>query len=259
MKSYKLALITGATSGIGEALCTLLASKGIPLIITGRNEQKLQDLSTRLKVPVITCAADLVQPAQRKKVAALIETHIPDLVINNAGAGLYGDVLDFPLQEQMEILEVNANAVLELTIAAAKALKEHQKKGTILNVASAAAFFPFPAFSVYAASKTFVLQFSKSFDVETSPFGIRILCACPGQIDTDFRNRAAKGHPQTKTSIAISKERAALYIWQQIEKEIPCTIFDFRTRLGVALSRLIPDFLIVKILKRNILKRVYRT
>lgn len=258
MKNYSLALVTGATSGIGLSLCTLLASKGIPLFITGRDQEKLERLAASFSVPVISCAANLAHPEERKKLIQLIHDHLPDLVINNAGFGLYGDALDFTTEEQMEILEVNGNAVLEICLESARALITNKKRGTIINISSAAAFFPFPSFSVYAATKRFVLQLSQSLDEEMAPLGVRILCSCPGQVETHFRGRAAQGAPQKKSGMALSKERAALYIWEQIEKKSPCAIFDFRTRLGVLLSLFIPNFLLMKFLRKAVLDRIVR-
>lgn len=257
MKHFKRALITGAYGGLGETLAHLLASKNIPLILAGRDENKLKEVSASLQnqVPVILCAADLAKQNERKKVIDLIHEHAPDLVINNAGFGLYGDVLDYSTSEQMEILEVNANAVLELTIEAARALTEAKKRGIILNISSGAAFFPFPAFSVYAASKAFVTQFSQAFDVEMSPSGIRILAACPGQIDTKFRSQASKGKSPTKSRFAMSKEKASEYLWKQIEKEIPCFTFDYRTSVSLFLCRFIPKSILLKILRKFITTR----
>ena len=254
MKHFNRALITGATGGLGETLAHFLASKNIPLILTGRDEAKLNTLAASFK-NVIICTADLAKQDERKKVIALIHNYTPDLVINNAGFGLYGDILNYSTAEQMEILEVNANAVLELTIETARTLIQQKKQGSILNVSSGAAFFPFPAFSVYAASKSFVTQFSESFDAEVSSQGVRILAACPGQIDTKFRKVASKGKSPHKSIFSMSKEKAVKLIWKQIEKEIPCFIFDYRTTFSVFICRFIPKPLLKKILRKFITTR----
>lgn len=254
MRNFNRALVTGATSGMGEQLCHLLASKGIPLIITGRNEKKLQELSASFK-NTIPVNVDLAKSTERKKLVSVIQEHAPDLVINDAGFGLYGNVLDFTTEEQMEILELNAKALLEISIESARALVKQKKKGTILNIASAAAFFPFPAFSVYAASKSFVKEFSESFDFEVAPLGIRVLCACPGQVNTKFRESAG-GASGIISKMTISKEKAVQFIWEQIEKERPIvSIFDWRTRLSVFLSHLAPKSFLKRLLQRNIMNR----
>src|SRR5580658_2209493 len=111
--TYRLAFVSGATSGIGQATCQLLAKKGIPIIATGRNEAKLLELKQTLsnQVRIQTIQADLSKITDRQEVIALIHQCAPDLVINNAGFGLYGEALTYSTQEQVSILEVNGQAV----------------------------------------------------------------------------------------------------------------------------------------------------
>lgn len=232
----RLALVTGACSGLGLALCRLLASKNIPLFITARDPKKLSALAQEVQ-PQITYVADLGDRKSRHGLVETIQHHAPDLIINNAGFGLYGDALLHTTFEQLEILEVNGSALLEITLEGARALKQKKKRGTILNVSSAAAFFTYPTFSVYAASKAFVNQFSQAFDAEMSPYGIRILTVCPGQIDTSFRERASKGHPQKSDAFTMKVEDVAEMIWNQIEKGKSLSVIDWRYRLATALGR----------------------
>jgi short-subunit dehydrogenase len=238
---YNLALVTGATSGLGKALCHLLASKNIPLLLTARDPARLEELKRTLSVPVTCYAADLSRKEERKGLLELIATQSPDLILNNAGFGLYGDALTHSTAEHLDMLEVNASALLEISLEAARALIANNKIGTILNISSAAAFFSYPTFSVYAASKAFVLHFSKSFDPEVAPHGIRVLCACPGQIATDFQKRASKTRPQKKMSLMMSAEKAAACIWSQIEKQQAVHIFDWRYQILVFVGRLLPE------------------
>jgi short-subunit dehydrogenase len=223
-------------------------------MITGRDKAKLEKLVMTFP-NTISIEADLKDQISRKKIIDAIQEHAPDLVINNAGFGLYGNVLDFTTQEQMEILEVNANALLEITIEAARTLVKEKKKGTILNIASAAAFLPFPAFSVYAAAKAFVKEFSESFDFELAPLGVRVLCACPGQVNTHFRKTASKESAHLVSSMAISTEKAVEFLWDQIENQVPVAIFDWRTRFSVYCAHLVPRSFLKKLLQKNILSR----
>src|SRR5262249_3016587 len=157
-----------ATSGIGKATCELFAQKGLDLIITGRNQHELQSLQDSLskKVKVRVVQADLVQEMGRKNLIDVLHTQVPDVVINNAGFGLYGEALSYPTEDQIHILEVNGRAVLELSLEAARALISANKRGVILNVSSASAFQVLPNMAVYAASKAFVNSFSEAFDFE---------------------------------------------------------------------------------------------
>jgi len=203
----------------------------------GRNEAQLS--------PPYLCA-DLSQ--SRQNVVAWIQEHAPDLVINCAGFGLYGDALSLDIKKQLEMLEVNANAVLELTLEAAKALVKAKKRGTIVNISSAAGFFVYPSFAVYAASKTFVNQLSQALDIEFEPYGIRVLSSCPGKIATNFQRRASQNRYTKSEPFTMSAVKAARLVWKQIEQGKREYIFDWRYRLGVLFSRILPSALLQKFL-----------
>ena len=252
--AFQLALVTGASSGIGEALCRVLAKNGVSLLITGRNREKLALLANELKpfVSVEFFTADLNQNLGRAIVIEKIYQKVPDLIINNAGFGLYGQVLTHETKKQMEIFEVDAATVLELSIEGARALVSAGKPGVILNVSSAAAFQIFPSFAVYAASKAFVNSFSESFDEETKQYGIRILAACPGMVDTKFRERASEGSETKKYSFSMSPETAAKEIWKQINKKKVIYIFDWKYRLVTFLKKLLPNRFVLSQVRRII-------
>jgi short-subunit dehydrogenase len=237
---FHLALVTGAGSGIGEALCELLASERINLIINGRNQAKLNELASRLRqeVEVTVLLADLAHPPERAVLVKKIYEAIPDLVINNAGFGLYGEALTYETQTQMEILEVNGNAVLDITLEASRAMISANRKGVIMNISSAAAMQTSPCLAIYAASKALVNHFSQSLDYELSPHGVRVLVACPGMVQTQFRVRAGgfPSHKQSRQPI-MSAPYAAQEIWRQIEKRKPLRVFDWKYRLITFLSQ----------------------
>lgn len=255
---FSLALVTGATSGIGEALCQLLADKKIPLIISGRNQPKLESLKkelTKQNIDVTIIAADLAHANERQKIIKLIHERSPDLVVNNAGFGLYGAALTHPTQAQMDILNVNGNAVLEISLEAARTLASNNRKGIIMNVSSAGAFQVFPSLAVYAAAKTFVNQVSQALDAEMKSYGVRILSACPGMVETEFAKRAAGSQESPNLMISMTPSEAARQIWWQIENEKPVHIFDWRTRWATYLSRCLPTSLVTKIIRSTITSR----
>jgi uncharacterized protein len=254
----RLALVTGATSGLGTALCTLLSKKNIPLIITGRSKEKLLKLQTSLPVHTIQIVADLSNRDSRATLIDQIKQLTPDLIINNAGFGLYGNGVDLDITSQLDMLETNGAALLEISLTAAQALIKASKPGTILNISSAAANFPFPGFAVYAASKAFVKQLSLALNTELSPQGVRVLTACPGQIITNFRKTASGGKTQTPSRLAMTAEKAADHLWRQIVRQTPLTLFDWKTRFGTYLFRLFPAAFRSGLLHRSILKRVDR-
>jgi hypothetical protein len=255
---FNLCFITGASSGIGEALCYLLADHGIDLIISGRDASKLEKIQSELKskVNVDILVADLRNSEDRLALIEAIKAKTPDLIINNAGFGYYGDALDDNIQGQLDIVNVNVNAVVEITLESAKHLKLKMIKGTILNVSSAASFQIFPGFAVYSASKAFINQFSQSLGFETKPFGIRILTTCPGMVNTEFKKRASKGKENGDNSGVMDASYAAKEIWHQIVKGKPLHIFNWRYRLATFFTRyIIPKSMLAKLLYLNISKR----
>lgn len=255
---FHLALVTGATSGIGEALCRLLASKGIGLILTGRNSKKLDLLRQELErsVRIQTCVCDLAKQEDLQEMIELIKQQAPDLIVNNAGIGIYGKALENSVDEQLGLLDVNARAPLQITLEAAAVLKKLSQKGTIVNVASAAAFQPGPGFSVYASSKAFLVLFSESLDIELAPEGIRVLAACPGMVSTSFQSRAARKPLAPNTRFMMSAEYAAKQIWKQIQQGKCVRLFDWRYRLAhFMVHYLLPRHLAGKMVQKRLNKR----
>lgn len=234
--NFKLALLTGATGGLGQALTKIIQAQHIPLIRSGRGAD-------------CDMAVDLLHP---QPLLDLICDRVPDLVINNAGFTLYGDALSHP---QEEIFAVNAKATFAITLAAAEALRKKGKPGVILNVSSAASLLPFPGMATYAAAKAFVASFSQSFDAEMKPYGIRILTTLPGQINTLFATRAA-GKPYQPTYFSMSAESAARLIWKQILQKKPYQVIDGPTRWLIKLAALLPQELVNKYLFKEINNRI---
>jgi uncharacterized protein len=237
---HKLALITGASSGLGKTLSQFLAKRGVALILVARDLKALEALAQELPASTQIHKCDLSLTEERLALIQLIHKLTPDLVINNAGFGLYGPILSHPLSRFQEMVSVNAQAVMELSIESARALQNKKQKGTILNISSAAAFFPYPTFCIYAATKAFVNHFSQGFDEEMKPYGIRILTVCPGQIDTPFRKKASHGLSQGTDRYTLSQNTAVKLILKQIDTGKQIQIIDWRYRLGVALGKILP-------------------
>jgi short-subunit dehydrogenase len=248
-----LALITGASSGLGEALARLLSAKGIPLILTSRHAERLQAVAESLNAEWI--ALDLTE--DREPLIDLIRGRCPDLVINNAGFGYYGPALAHATAAQMKILEVNGCAALEISLESARALKFRKRPGVICNISSIAGEFPFPSLAVYAAAKAFITSFSKSFDTEMRPFDIRVLAAIPGQIATPFATHASKGNYEQHPSFSVlSPSYVAQQIWRQIEKRKGVQIIDWRYRFALLLAKALPRHFFEKQLSRRIMSRL---
>jgi len=257
-EKYKLALITGATSGIGKALSVALANEKVSLILTGRDQSQLSQLASYLRphVNVTFICADLMNQNDLEKLKNLINEKTPDLVINSAGIGLYGDALTYETYSQLKILDVNARALTEITLEAARSLKSKNKKGTILNISSAASFFTFPSFSLYAASKAYVNSFSQSLDAELRKDKIRVFVACPGQVDTNFGKNAGRTNPKKSSKYPMNPQEAAKELIYQLKYDIPVHIFDWRTRYLIFISKWLPKKIIQRILRKSVLSRI---
>lgn len=256
--TFQKALVTGASSGIGEALARLLAQKGIPLLIHGRDEAHLNALADELRdlVPVETILADLAKKEDRAKVVAAIHHSAPDLLVNNAGMGLYGEALTYTTDEQMDMFKLNAEAVLELTLEGARTLASNRKDGVILNVSSVAGFIPIPHFAVYCATKSFVTHLSESLDEELRLRGIRVLTSCPGVVRTNFQKRAMRGGPKLPRQMAVmTPEYAAEQIWKQIESGKSVRTFNWVYRLSSFLVRyVVPRAWLFATLRKQFIK-----
>lgn len=256
MKNFRLALVTGASCGLGKALCQALAAYHIPLLLVARRKEKLEEIAKTLSVPTQIYPVDLNNVQERQKFLLWLTTQAPDLIINNAGAGLYGPALAHSTESQSAIVELDVQALLEITLQSARALLEQKKQGTILNVSSAAAFFPYPTHCIYAAAKRFVNQFSESLDFELKPYAIRVLVSCPGQINTEFGLRASGGIQQKKKKVlSMSAQKAAGLILKQIISGKTIEIIDWRYKWIVNLSHILPKILKMHILNATLKNR----
>jgi len=199
--AFRSAFITGASSGIGEAF-----ARGLPrstaLLLAGRDRDRLSELAHELASSgrvVRIVAADLSEDAERGGAIAAAESAEVDLVINNAGIGRLGRVIENTPEREAEIVKVNALAPVEICRALLPGmLRRAEAKKTragIINVSSAAAFGPMPFFATYAASKAFLLHYTEALAEELSDRPIDVLALCPGATRTRFFERAGIEHP----------------------------------------------------------------
>ena len=245
-------MITGASSGLGKALSHALSKRGCALILSAKDKEKLEQASLDLPHSTELILCDLSDPQDRKRLVQVIRNKQPDLIINNAGFGLYGPAHSHPFSELEKMVETNIQAVMELSTEAVRAWLESGKKGTLLNISSASAFFPSPNFCVYAATKAFVNSFTQGLDQEIKKHGLRALTVCPGQIETNFRKRASGNFPQKANSITLSAETAAELVLEQLDKNKPFSIIDWRYRMAISLGKLLPKRLVQAVLERSL-------
>lgn len=195
MKEYTL--ITGASTGIGCEMAKQLAAKNNNLIIVARSQDKLENLKKELKsqfeIDVHYFLFDLTEPNSAQDLYNEVKEHnyIVTGLINNAGFGDYGNFVEMPLKKDEEMIALNITSLVGLTkLFGAEMVKAG--KGKIMNVASLLSFLPFPYYSVYSATKCFVLAFTETVSFELQGTGVTVTALCPGTIETPFHTEAMR-------------------------------------------------------------------
>ena len=189
------ALVTGASSGIGLELATLLAREGHDLVLVSRSRGKLEDIGRALHeefgITASVIARDLADPASPQAIASDLASRgvAVDILVNNAGFGVYGFFTETSLEKELEMIQVNIVALTHLTKLFLPGMIA-RRRGRILNLASTAAFQPGPLMAVYYATKSYVLSFSEALANETAGTGITVTALCPGPTITDFQKQA---------------------------------------------------------------------
>ncbi len=194
-----LALITGASRGIGRELALALAQRGYDLLLVARSADQLQAVAQEAQAlhqrQAAVLALDLTHPEAAATVASWAAHHAPEglaVLVNNAGYGLWGRFEQLNLEEQLNMLQLNLNLPVQLTYALLPLLRR-AAHGYVLNVASTAAYQAVPSLTLYAASKAFLLSFSRGLRYELKGSGVSVTCLSPGATTTDFGNRAGMG------------------------------------------------------------------
>jgi len=213
MKNF--ALVTGASKGIGKAIAVELAMRGCNLLLTSRSKNLLDELAEKLrsdfKVDVHAFACDLSDTsAPGRLLEFCIANNLPvNILVNNAGYGLWGKFDDLTMELQLNMLRLNNENLVHITHLFIPLLKKN-KPSFILNVSSTSAYQAVPTMAVYAAGKIFVLNFSRALRHELKPDGISVCCLVPGTTSTEFMDRAGQ-QPLKKRAekVAMTPEAVA--------------------------------------------------
>src|SRR5512139_593388 len=191
-----VALVTGASAGLGVDFARQLSSKGMRLVLVARRKDRIDALAAELG-NARAVAADLSLPGAADALMADFDAHGEhvQLLVNNAGFGLAGRFAKLDSKRQRQMIDLNCGTLVELAHAVLPGMIE-RKQGAILNVASTAAFQPGPGMAVYFATKAFVLSFSEALHEEVRKDGVTVSALCPGPTATEFGQVAGfKGHP----------------------------------------------------------------
>ncbi len=240
----RIALITGASSGIGRDMARVLHKMGVQLYLVARREELLLKLKEELDGAPEVIALDLGNETSCTELYERVKDKNIDILINNAGFGAFGEFLNIDLSDDLEMLDVNVKAVHTLTKLFLPDF-EKRNSGYILNVASAAAFLPGPLMATYYATKAYVERLSLAISEELRQRGsaVYIGTLCPGPVDTEFNNRAGVSFSLK----ALESFDVAQYGIKKMFKEKRLIVPGVVVRLGVFFQRFLPTGLLLKI------------
>ena len=244
-KNNKIALITGASSGIGRDMARDLAQRGYNLILVARDQERLEKLKKEFKVEVMTISTDLSEYENCKKLYEEVKNKFGsiDILINNAGFGEFGFFTETNLDKEISLINTNITAVHILTKLFLKDMKE-VNKGRILNVASIAGFLPGPLMAAYYSSKSYVLRLSQSIreELKKQKSNVKISVLCPGPVNTNFNNVAGVkfGLP------SFTSEHVAKYTIKKVLKNKFLIIPGLTIKLTAFVSKIIPSNILSK-------------
>jgi hypothetical protein len=253
------ALVTGASSGIGEVFARQLAERRANLVLAARSKDKLevlaQELQGRFGTSAEVLARDLSEPGAGAALAAgLGERDVRiDVLINAAGFGAFGQLHEVDPLRSAQQVRLNVTAVTELTCALLPQMRARDR-GAIVNVASTAAFQPLPYMAVYGASKAYVLSFTEALWAETRGSGVRVTALCPGATDTAFFDTASE-HASIGRRMAPEQVVAAAF--SALERRRCSVIPGLRNRLLAGAPRLTPRQTVVQISERTMRPRSF--
>lgn len=250
------ALITGASSGIGRELASVIAQDRLDLVLVARRRERLEELALELAaeygVHVEVVAHDLAQPGSAERVfeAARARCGSVDVLVNNAGVGVHGLFANTPLSREVEMIRVNVLALTELTKHCVPGMIE-RRRGRIVNVASTAAFQPGPLMAVYYATKAYVLSFTEALAEELAGTGVTATALCPGPTTTEFQERAGFGDvPLLRGPLVWDAASVARIGWDGAKRGKRVVIPGLANRVLALGARLAPLRLTTKIARR---------
>jgi short-subunit dehydrogenase len=246
----RVALVTGASSGIGEAFAKALGARGLQLILTGRDEGRLSRVAEAIaaanNVRVEQVVVDLALPNAPEQLKAAVDELglVPDLLVNNAGAGFIGTFTELPLDDQLAAIRVNVEALVALTALFLPAMLA-RGRGGIVNTSSASGLQPLPHYAVYAASKAFVNSFSQALWAEVRGRGVKVIAVCPGPVaDTRFGERAGGSSltkfPGLAARRQLPREAVVAQALRGLERGDPLVVPGLTNRIMSGVAGFVP-------------------
>ncbi len=248
----RTALVTGASSGIGEHFARQLAARGMNLVITARRTDRLEALAKELRskhsVEVEVVSLDLGQPAAPSELFDKTEGEGKrvDVLVNNAGFGTQEHFVDIPWEKTREQMQLNVMSLTELTYRFLKAMLP-RGQGWILNVASVGAYTPVPDYATYAAGKAFVRDFTEALAFELRRAPVRVCCLCPGPTATEWMQVSGQKETPIVRMVQMSAARCARIGLRALFAGRRNIIAGVMNSIGMWLLRFVPRRLMVRI------------
>jgi short-subunit dehydrogenase len=239
-----IALITGASSGIGRDMAKILSQKGYDLILVARNIAQLETLGKELTTNTTIISTDLSEDKACFELYEQVKDKHIDILINNAGCGVYGKFTETDLDKELNMIDINIKTVHILTKLFLKDFR-NRNSGYILNVSSSAAFLPGPLLSSYYASKAYVLRLTQAIyeELRRERSKVYIGALCPGPVATNFDKIAG-----VKSSLnALRSFYVANYAIEKMFKKKIIIVPGFTIKLARFFNKITPDKLLVRI------------
>lgn len=246
MNTNKTALITGATSGIGYELAKLFAKDGYDLVIVARSEEELMKTSAELekqyKISVIAMAKDLFEVENAFKVYAETKARgvDVDVLVNDAGHGLYGEFVETDLKMELSIINLNVASLVVLTKLFVRDMVK-RGKGKVLNLSSIASKSPGPWQSIYHGTKAFVQSFSEAIRYELKDKGVGVTALLPGATATDFFRKAHMESSKIMQEEMANPADVAKDGYEALMADKDMVVSGFKNKVQVGMSNVTPD------------------
>jgi hypothetical protein len=256
-----VAVITGASAGIGAELARTFARHGHQLVLVARRADRLNSLADEIAGATgrkpYAFALDLGAAGAADKVGDMLagQSLEPQYIVNNAGFGLIGAASDLDRSEQLAMIDLNVRTLADLSLAFIPSLERH--RGGILNVASVASFLPGPNSAIYYASKSFVLSLTEALYQELRPRGIRVSCLCPGPVATEFQARAGIPDAHVAWPLAVSAKRVAEEGYRGLMQGKRVVVPGLANRMVASLApKFVPRNLLLRLIERRQRRRL---
>lgn len=244
----KISVITGASSGIGREFALMLdkIEDCDEIWVIARRENRLRELSETLRAKVRPIELDLSLESSFEEYKKMLDTEKPEVIalVNAAGFGKFGKFTDIPLSEQLNMIDLNAKALVAMTYLT---LPYMPKGSRIYQLGSLSAFQPVPYIGVYGATKAFVLSFSRAINKEIENKGVRMIAVCPGWVATEFFNRAVKDDTITYYNRFFTPNQVVTRAVRDIGKGKDVSVCGASVRAQALLTKLFPHRLVMKI------------